>query len=225
MKSKNDEIPGFFECFKRAVDHPLPELKDTYKAELELLKEYIGRIPDRGKVLDMGCGIARPLDKLSKLFPNITFYGTDLSDNMLIEAKKRTSKLKNVHILEDNALAPIFKNDVFDLTYSSFNTVGSFDFLEQYDFIIQKALLTKPKGKIITTSWRSHDDTLEFLKRYYPKIGMKILNINRDGTQTDKGFFGMIGDGRIMNLYKPARIKYEGKVDLGVWTAYIGEVT
>ncbi|MFU0504379.1 class I SAM-dependent methyltransferase [Pseudaminobacter sp. NGMCC 1.201702] len=44
--------------------------------------------PDGGSVLEIGCGTGRNLVKAAKLFPQATFYGVDISQEMLATAGK-----------------------------------------------------------------------------------------------------------------------------------------
>lgn len=55
-------------------------------------------IPESGNVMDIGCGVGRILLPLSRQFPQTSFFGVDISSEMLSEAKRQRDT-KNVSLL------------------------------------------------------------------------------------------------------------------------------
>ena len=53
---------NYFENYLKAVDDPLPELRETFENEFNFLKEQV-RSTD--SVLEIGCGIGRPAGALA----------------------------------------------------------------------------------------------------------------------------------------------------------------
>jgi S-adenosylmethionine-diacylgycerolhomoserine-N-methlytransferase len=68
-----------------------------------LVKRII--VPAGGAVLEIGCGTARNLLILARRFPEVQFYGIDISNEMLLTASRKIQKsgLKNIHIARADA--------------------------------------------------------------------------------------------------------------------------
>ena len=55
-----------------------------------------------GKVLEIGCGIGRLIVPLADKHPEGTFYGIDISDEMMSLAPRRENIIYGIHVLPDN---------------------------------------------------------------------------------------------------------------------------
>ncbi len=203
----------FFEQIK-AIDAPLPEMKKTFAKELVLLK----KICKDKKVLDVGCGPGRPADKLAKFCKEIVCIDND--PKMIKAAKKKLSKIKNVKVLYMNAFNMTFGNNKFDVSYSTYNTLGSID--EKERFLREILRVTKPKGTIMVSTWKRDKKTTEFLKKYYHYLGFKIKDINEDRTITNKWVFERMNPKKIVELFKKCGLQKIKTYEIGVWAAIIG---
>ncbi len=177
------------------------------------------------RVLDVGCGAGRPLDKLASKYysKDIEFYGIDKSKNMILAALERGS-LDNVVLIQDDILRTVLKDNLFDIVYSTYNTIGSIEPKEREEFIRQKICLAKPEGKILTFSWSQNEFTTEFLKKYYKHIGMGLKEINSEKAETEKGTVYRIHPHKIGKIYNDNSINVISTRDVGkLWTCAIGQ--
>ena len=80
-----------------------------------LFNSALSVIPDRGKILEIGCGRGRILKYLSAQKPDAEFIGVDVSKEMI----DRAYLLPNVKYIVGNGadLRP-FKNEYFDVVFS-----------------------------------------------------------------------------------------------------------
>ena len=93
----------------------------TFQANLELYaEEILSLAPERGRVLDIGCGPAALLCRLAECAPGLDFTGIDLSEKMVQRARHRAHRLslKNVRIEKQDALNMRFDSG-FDLIFST----------------------------------------------------------------------------------------------------------
>src|SRR3989338_2906930 len=112
---------------------------DFGKRVLEREAEYIRReLIGHQKILDVGCGIGQFEQKLQNL--NIT--GLDNSEEMLIEARKRSDK----KFILGNAEKLRFKDSSFDAVFY----VATLEFIDDYKKSIDEAVrVLEPEGKLV----------------------------------------------------------------------------
>jgi len=112
---------------------------DFGKRVLEREAEYIRReLIGYQKILDVGCGIGQFEQKLQNL--NIT--GLDNSEEMLIEARKRSDK----KFILGNAEKLRFKDSSFDAVFY----VTTLEFIDDYKKSIDEAVrVLEPEGKLV----------------------------------------------------------------------------
>ena len=84
------------------------------------LYEYIEQLPPKGAFLDIGTADGSLPGRLSEIFPDVEFYGTDLS-KFAIERAAKTYK-KVCFAVANNAKLP-FKEQSFDMLSAVFTTV------------------------------------------------------------------------------------------------------
>jgi S-adenosylmethionine-diacylgycerolhomoserine-N-methlytransferase len=84
--------------------------------------------PVGGSVLEIGCGTARNLIAAARLFPDATFYGVDISGEMLRTARARVAEAGLVHRLHlaradaaDFDPEALFQRSVFQRVFFSFS--------------------------------------------------------------------------------------------------------
>jgi len=202
----------------QAIENPLPELKNTFNKELEILKNNLNK---NSVVLDVGCGAGRPADLLSKFVKKIVCIDND--KKMISIAKERCKKMSNVEILEDDALNLNFQENSFDLVYATYNLIGSLKKSARQKLIDEMKRVVKDNSKIINITWKDNKETTEFLKRYYPSIRIEVIESDNSKTITSKGIFERISKEELLEYYTSANLKEIKFVDVGsVWTAIIG---
>lgn len=210
---------SYFLNYIKAVDNPLPELKETFDAELELLKNLANT---NSVVLDVGCGVGRPADKLAKFVKKIV--AIDNNEQMREEAKLRCGDISNIEISEEDALSMNFSDNTFDLAYATYNLVGSVNENDRQNLINEMRRVVKVGGLVINFTWKNDDVATNFLKRYYPSIGIKILDITNKKTITSEGEFARISKAELENYYNESGLTNIVFKDINpVWTAIIGK--
>lgn len=208
----------YVENYLQAISKPLPELDKTFDAELAFL---IKNSKKDNTVLDAGCGAGRPADKFSSYVKKI--IGIDNDKKMLDIAKQRCQKISNIEFQEKDALSTGFPNDFFDLTYGTYNLIGSLAKENRQKLIDEMARITKKGCKIINITWKDDKETTLFLKKYYPSIGIKILESDDNKTVTSKGVFERISRKELLEYYKNASLKNINFYSIGpVWLAITG---
>ena len=201
----------------KAIEDPSPEMQETFKEEFELLKE----ICKDKKVLDVGCGAGRPVDKLADYCKKVVCI--DNSKELLEIAKKNLSKKENIEIFYMDAFNMGFENNEFDVVYATYNLIGCVD--SKGRLIEEMARLTKKGGTLIIFTWKRDEKTTEFLKKYYSNLGFKIKNIDKEKTVINKFIFERVDPNLIKDLFKEIGLKEIKITSVGAWNAIIGKKT
>jgi len=85
----------------------------------KFINQYLcSTIPKKGKILDIGCGPATVVEKLSQYYPDAHITGIDLSTKRLIQASNTISLSSNLTLLASDLYRLPFKNESFDLIFS-----------------------------------------------------------------------------------------------------------
>lgn len=205
----------YIKNYLKSVNKPLPELKKTFDKEFVLLK----KVCKGKKILDVGCGVGRPADKLAKFCKEIICIDND--SEMLNIAKKRFNS-QNLSFLKQDALNLNFPDNTFDVAYATYNLIGSLKENQRQKLINEMGRVTKKNGKIIIFTWKQDTKTSEFLKKYYPYIGIKVIESDKSKTITSKGVFERIRVDDIVKLFKTCGLTSIQTKDVGVWSAIIG---
>ena len=71
-------------------------------------------------ILDVGCGSGIITATLSKLYPNISITGLDLSEERFNHEKQAHSNLENLTFVQANAEKMPFDNEQFDIVFIRF---------------------------------------------------------------------------------------------------------
>jgi ubiquinone/menaquinone biosynthesis C-methylase UbiE len=202
----------------KAIDNPLPELKNVFNKELEVLKSNSDK---NSIVLDVGCGAGRPANMFSRFVKKIVCIDND--KKMLSIAAERCKTIKNIEILEGNALNLNFPDNSFDLVYATYNLVGSLKRFERQKLIEEMRRVAKNNAKVINITWKDNKETTEFLKKYYPSIDIDIIESDNSKTITSKGTFERISKKELLEYYVSSELKEINSLDIGsVWVAVIG---
>lgn len=208
---------NYFEAYIKGVKFPLPELARTFADEKKYLISQIQNLKDETKILDVGCGIGRPLNEIASHNLKKEFYGIDFDSRMLDWAKR--GKPTNVSYSKQNALKTNFENDFFDFSYSTYNLVGSIA-KEDIGLLLQEQKRIT-QGTIISLFWNEKVSTTEFLKKYYKDIGIEIYF--QDGAlYTNKGT-RRPPTGEIVFNYEKNNLKVLSLDEIGdLWVAVKG---
>jgi ubiquinone/menaquinone biosynthesis C-methylase UbiE len=208
----------YFQAYWRAVCTPLPRLKETFEAELDFLKAVAG---GDYSVLDVGCGIARPLKDLAPFVK--TAVGIDNDPRMLDEAKRRAGSMPNLSLVRCDALDLCFPDSSVDFAYSSLNTIGAIDKKDRQRFVGEMCRVLRPGGKAINITWQPGSEVTEFLMGYYSWIGLNIIHINNGTTQTSAGTFDRMSLEEMKSYYENAGLPNVCSVNIGsLFVAYVG---
>ncbi|MCG2582122.1 MAG: methyltransferase domain-containing protein [Marinobacter sp.] len=93
---------------------------------LPLIPGLVGRLEKGIRVLDVGCGRGRALNKLARLFPNSRFTGYDISEDAIRYAGQEARALGN-----ENATFEVF--DVSNLEHT--DQSGPYDLITTFDAV------------------------------------------------------------------------------------------
>lgn len=202
----------YFRSYLKSVYDPLPEMRDTFDLE----EEFFLKMQNDwhfDNVMDFGCGIGRPLIKLAKNSPKSNFIGVDNDTKALAVARMKSVMVPNVHFVIDDILkmdTGFLEPETFNMAYSTFNLIGCFEEKDRGTLVKKMAETVHVGGFVINATW-SRDIPERQFQKYYEHIGVKVLDIDREKTVTDRGTFYRVAIPEIMELYKAN----------GIWPVYL----
>jgi len=164
----------------KAIEDPSPEMQETFKEEFELLKE----ICKDKKVLDVGCGAGRPVDKLADYCKKVVCI--DNSKELLEIAKKNLSKKENIEIFYMDAFNMGFENNEFDVVYATYNFTWKRDektteFLKKYYSNLGFKIKNIDKEKTVINKFIFERVDPNLIKDLFKEIGLKEIKITSVG--------------------------------------------
>ncbi len=212
---------NYFSNYIRGITQPLPKLKETFSNEIKYLEEKIKQTPPNGIICEMGCGVGRPLNQLAKQFPKKKFYGIDYDSRMISLAKENQEN--NITYLIQDATETTFKKNTFDVTFSTYNLVGSIKEENLEKLFQEKKRITKPGGKIISLFWNPTKETIKFLFKYYTNIGVQLIQTNETELKTNYNT-RICSINEIIEKYNSTNIKINQISEINpLWIAIEGE--
>ena len=116
------------------------------------------KLPERPKILDIGCGKGYLLYDFSKLLPNSEIYGIDISEYAIKNSKE---EIKN-RLQIGNATKLPWPDDYFDLVYS----LNTFHNLHNYDLDLslrEMQRVSKEFQYICVESYRTEEEKANLL--------------------------------------------------------------
>jgi S-adenosylmethionine-diacylgycerolhomoserine-N-methlytransferase len=124
--------------------------------------------PKNAKVLEIGCGTGRNIIKSALRFPDATFYGFDISDEMLKSATAaviRSNLAKRVKLVQADALnfdsKKIFGQEKFDRVYFSY----TLSMIPDWENAIAHAMkFLSPKGELHIVDFGQCDQLPSFCR-------------------------------------------------------------
>jgi len=204
--------------YLRAIRKPLLSLQKTFEVERGFLK---GRMQPDFTVLDVGCGAARPLADLAPFVKKMV--GIDNDARVLTIAKSKCKKFQNVELRRMNALQMLFPTNSFDVSYSTYNLIGSMEKRDILPLVSEMARVTKKGGQVINITWKNDPKVTHFLSKYYPSIGLSIIELDETKTITDKGTFDRLSKDDLRRYYKKVGLKNIKFFEIEpVWRAVVG---
>ena len=150
MNKKEEKIVEFFKISKEYFD----SIRNFHKKhggvaiEDEVLKLIFKNITENMKILDGGCGEGSITNFLAEKFPDVIFYGVDISDVGINYAYEESNKrkLKNVTYKVGDLKYLDFPDNYFDLIYSQ----SVIEHVVNYEKALKEFWrVLKPKGKLI----------------------------------------------------------------------------
>lgn len=162
------------ECYNLAT----PRIQKYLEEEIKFVLKYI--LPTH-KVLELGCGYGRVIEKIARKTKEV--YGIDISKKNIECAKKYLKEFNNVKLLKMNANSLGFKNNEFDVTIAIQNSISSFK-ISPIKLVEECYKVTKNGGKILLSSY-SEKLWEERLKWFYK--------------QSERGLVGEIDEERTTN--------------------------
>lgn len=209
---------SYVDNYLKAIENPLPELKETFAAELNFLKKNVNV---NSLVLDVGCGAGRPAKSLVPFVRRIVAIDND--QKMLDLAVEKCKGVRNIEIKNGDALSMDFLDNTFDLAYASYNLIGSLQKDERQKLFNEMNRVVKVGGKIINFTWKNNEATTKFLKNYYPSIGIDIIKIDDGKTITSKQEFDRLSKKELLKYYENVKLTSIKFFDIGsVWVAMVG---
>ncbi len=114
-KSIRRTANSFGYLWRQAFDRPLAEEFRSYHQEE--IREALGLPPQRGMILDAGCGEGIDLVNQARQ-PGAEIVGVELSRGGCWASLQRTRRLATAHVVQADLCAIPFPSDLFDFIYS-----------------------------------------------------------------------------------------------------------
>ncbi len=210
-------MTNYIDNYLLAIENPLPQLRETFQQELQLL---YGLTKASSDVLDIGCGAGRPTKELASKVRSI--IGIDYDKDMLHYARKRCFGVQNASFVHANAHTMPFANESFDLAYATYNLIGSLP--EEQRVLLIKEMGRISRGKIVNLTWKDDETTTRFLQEYYSGIGIELHDLNSERAITSKGTFSRISISKLFDYHTQAGI-HELRVIKAdpLWVGVVGQ--
>ncbi len=211
---EHDYAPNFI----RAIENPLKPLAETFLAEQACLLKLTSK---KDTVLDAGCGAGRLARFLS---PHVRqMVCIDNNKEMLLYNMQRYGGMLNITCTFGGPLRTGFPPATFDLTFSTYNWIGSIEKKDRQQLVNEMVRITKEGGKVLNITWKRDEKTTDLLKQYYPSIGIDIHSISEERTITSKGVFERLSYEEVKEYYEKAGLKDIQVIEVGpMWVGVIG---
>ena len=137
------------------------------KGTLLLLENII--VPDKGVVLDIGCGYGVIGITVAKMNPRLKVYMIDINP-LAVKTARYNARLNNVEdqveVIQGNLYEPV-KNMVFKAIYSNPPLSAGKDVVKQITIKAREHL--EPSGFIQVVLSRGHEYYMDIVKKHYAK--------------------------------------------------------
>jgi ubiquinone/menaquinone biosynthesis C-methylase UbiE len=125
-------------------------------------------LPDLGEVLELGCGTGNFTKVIAQNADHV--FATDLSDELLENAKKRLNEIDNITIQKENCMSTSFTSNQFDAVFMA-NVIHV---IENPSMVLQECYrILKDDGLLIITTFTNHGmKSLDIIK-----LGFRFLKV------------------------------------------------
>jgi len=118
---------------------------------LNQVKIAINSLTDLGEVLELGCGTGYFTETIAKDSDHV--FATDLSEELLENAKKRLSSIKHITIQKESCYSTSFKSEKFDTVFMA----NLIHVIEDPSKVLQECFrVLKDDGLLIITSFTNY---------------------------------------------------------------------
>jgi ABC-2 type transport system ATP-binding protein len=118
---------------------------------LDEVKIAINKLNDLGEVLELGCGTGCFTEAIAKNSNQV--FATDLSEELLENAKKRLNSVKHITFQKENCYSTSFESDKFDTVFMA----NLIHVVEDPSKVLQESFrVLKDNGLLIITSFTNY---------------------------------------------------------------------
>lgn len=145
---------------KRCYEIASKRVQQYLDAEIQFVLEQLS---PSFKVLELGCGYGRVLQKLASETKRIV--GIDTSRASLELAKTFLVGLPNVELFQQNAISLGFEKECFDVIIAIQNGLSAFK-VDQHELLKESLRVTRDGGRVILSSYSENfwDERLEWFE-------------------------------------------------------------
>ncbi|MFH0905309.1 MAG: methyltransferase domain-containing protein [bacterium] len=172
----DDEQPeapryDYYDFYRHSTEHPLPRMAEYFRQNYEYLASLVG---PESITMDVGSGSGHVTKYLAPLVRRA--IAIDHDPRMISLATENLKDNKNVDIVSGEFL-DIDLPKTADVTFASFNIVGSLDIAPEDRVAFLKKMIecTKPGGHVVADFWS--DVGIEFAKEFYIQSGSEKVEI------------------------------------------------
>ena len=124
-----------------------PRVQQYFEAEIQ---HVLSRICPSDTVLELGCGYGRVMARLAERAESVV--GIDTAGSSLALAQDVLSPLTNCYLAQTDAVAPAFRESVFDVVMCIQNGICAFG-VDQQSLIRESVRVTRPGGRVLFSSY------------------------------------------------------------------------
>lgn len=138
------------------------------KEHLDEVKESVKSLSDLGEVLELGCGTGCFTEAIALNADHV--FATDLSDELLENARKRTEKFDNITVQKENCMSTSFTSKKFDTVFMA----NLIHVIESPSKVLQECYrILKDDGLVIIVSFTNYGmKPLEIIK-----LGIRFIKV------------------------------------------------
>ncbi|MEM7556858.1 MAG: class I SAM-dependent methyltransferase [Cyanobacteria bacterium P01_A01_bin.84] len=143
-----------FDIWSFSYDWLFPSI--FYQAVHQRLLKYVD-LPPNSRVLDLGCGTGRLLERLAEKFPHMYGTGCDFSPQMLQVARRNKLHRPRLIYIEGKADALPFAEGQFDAV---FNTISFLHYPDPGKVLSEVARVLKTEGRyyLVDTTVKNYEE-------------------------------------------------------------------
>jgi S-adenosylmethionine-diacylgycerolhomoserine-N-methlytransferase len=167
QQTHNKKVENYYRFHSRIYDATRWSFLFGRQAILEMLPD----LPSQPRIMEIGCGTGRNIERLQYHYPDAHILGVDLSDDMLRVAQKKLGKSQQLHFRQNEYGYQPLDEDPFDLILLSYSLTMIGDHAE--DVLDQITQDLKPKGYVAVVDF--HTSPFGWFKRW---MGMNHVDLS-----------------------------------------------